>query len=158
MELPGPSTLERLVGAAVASSQLGLFANVTRRLTPEHRQAIDGLLQVAEGQSRSSLFHFKQYPGKPTAADMVLHLSYCQELLAFNLHLIDWSQVRPEHIHSLSELARRYDVWTPRRFKEKKYALVACLLLETQKTLLDQAVGMHDRYLIDTHRKSRNDL
>jgi TnpA family transposase len=156
--LPAPSTLERLVGRVVARSQVDVYATVTRILSPEHRQAIDTLLQVAEGQHRSTLFQLKQYPNQPTTADMVAHLARCHELLALKVDELNWDDVRPEHIRQLAELGRRYDVWTLRRFKEKKYALVACLLLETQKTLLDQAVGMHDQYVLDMQRKSRNSL
>jgi hypothetical protein len=37
----------------------------------------------------------------------------------------------------------------------KRHALVAAFLVETRKALLDQAVTMHDQYMIGLERRSR---
>ena len=121
-------------------AQVTLYTEVAQLLTPEHRQTIDHLLQVAEGEHRSSLFHFKQYPAspgtRPSGAPRIAMSS-----LALELNTIDWSGIRPEHIQQLAQLARHYHVWSLRRFKEKKYALVACFLLETQKHAFSSGCG-----------------
>jgi hypothetical protein len=46
----------------------------------------------------------------------------------------------------LAQLAKRYDAQALKRFAPaKRYALVACFLAETRKTLLDHVVEMHDQ-------------
>ncbi len=57
----------------------------------------------------------------------------------------------------LAQLAKRYDAQALKRFAPvKRYALVACFLVETRKTLLDHVVEMHDQYLIDVCRRAHN--
>ena len=44
----------------------------------------------------------------------------------------------------IPQLTRQYDVNDLKRFAPvKRYALIACFLIETQKTILDQVVEMH---------------
>lgn len=153
--LPAPSALERMVAAAVSGAQASVFDTITQLLTTGHRDAIDRLLMLAEGERRSTLYHLKQYPAEPTTAEICERLAQCHELLGLKLHEADWGKVRLEHVRQLAELAQRHDVWALRRFKEKRYPLVACLLLETQKTLLDQVVAMHETYLTGMQRRSK---
>jgi TnpA family transposase len=65
--------------------------------------------------------------------------------------------IDPNIIRQLGQLGRRYDAGDLRRFaKPKRDALVACYLLETRKTLIDQIVEMNDQFLIGMNRLSRN--
>jgi hypothetical protein len=144
-----------MVAAAVSGAQASVFDTITQLLTTGHRDAIDRLLMLAEGERRSTLYHLKQYPAEPTTAEICERLAQCHELLGLKLHEADWGKVRLEHVRQLAELAQRHDVWALRRFKEKRYPLVACLLLETQKTLLDQVVAMHETYLTGMQRRSK---
>lgn len=60
-------------------------------------------------------------------------------------------------LRHLSQLARRYDARALKRFPPaRRYALCACFLVEVQKTLLDHGVALHDQYLMEICRKSRN--
>jgi hypothetical protein len=57
----------------------------------------------------------------------------------------------------LFKLARRYNTRDLKRFNEtKRYALMICFLLETRKALLDHLVKMHDQYVVEMCRKSKN--
>ena len=58
--LPGASTLERLVASVVANTALDLFATISERLPEKLRADIDLLLEVPEGDARSSLFRLKR--------------------------------------------------------------------------------------------------
>ena len=64
--LPPPSTLERIVSSVAASGRQEILRQIAARLTPEQREAIDGLLQVGESDGRSTLFQLKEYPPRPT--------------------------------------------------------------------------------------------
>ena len=65
----------------------------------------------------------------------------------------------PRVVRQLSQLGRRYDAGDLRRFaKPKRDALVACYLVETRRTLLDQVVEMNDLFLTGTNRRARNSV
>jgi hypothetical protein len=154
--LPAMSTLERLVAAEVAHATTDLFAMVTTRLSPTLRDAIDLLVEVPEGDVRSSLFRLKDYPKSANAAVIkgdIVRLRLIEELLGKGAGLDD---LDPRIVRQLGQLGRRYDAGDLRRFaKPKRDALVACTLVEARKALLDQIVEMNDQFLTGMNRRSR---
>ena len=154
--LPAVSTLERLVGAEVMHATTDLFEMVRTRLPPTLRDAIDLLVEVPEGDARSSLFRLKDYPKSANAAVIksdIVRLRLIEQLLDAGAGLDD---LDPRIIRQLGQLGRRYDAGDLRRFaKPKRDALVACYLVEARKTLLDQIVEMNDLFLTGMNRRSR---
>jgi hypothetical protein len=62
--LPASSTLERLITAEVTQATTDLYGKISNRLPPALREAIDLLVEVPEGDARSSLFRLKDYPNR----------------------------------------------------------------------------------------------
>jgi hypothetical protein len=139
--LPASSTLERLVTAEVTQATTDLYAKVSSRLPPALREAIDLLVDVPEGDARSSLFRLKGYPKSANAAVIkgdIVRLRLIEQLLETGAGLDD---LDPRIVRQLGHLGRNYDAGDLRRFaKPKRDALVACYLIEARKTLLDQIV------------------
>jgi TnpA family transposase len=155
--LPAPTTLERIVASSTSRSRQGVIERIADRLTPEVRSAIDSLVEVAEGDRRSELFQFKQYPPEANAAAILAHLDRLKRLRSLGGGQIDLTGIGTVLVQELAQLTRRYDVDDLKRFApSKRYALVACFLAQTQKTLLDQTVAMNDQYLTTMCRRSRN--
>lgn len=154
--LPAMSTLERLVAAEVTHATTDLFEMVMTRLPPTLRDAIDLLVEVPEGDARSSLFRLKDYPKSANAAVIkadIVRLRLIEELLGKGAGLDD---LDPRIVRQLGQLGRRYDAGDLRRFaKPKRDALVACTLVEARKALLDQIVEMNDLFLTGMNRRSR---
>jgi hypothetical protein len=152
--LSAPSTLERIVTSEVARATAGLFDTIATQLPDDLRAAIDLLVEVPEGDARSSLFRLKDYPRGATAGAIkghVVRLRLIEELLAGG---VDLDAVDPKIIR---QLGRRYDAGDLRRFaKPKRDALVACYLIEARKTLLDQLVEMNDQFLTGMNRRAQN--
>ena len=157
--LPAISTLERIVVAEVTHATTTLFDSVTNRLPQNLRASIDLLLEVPEGDARSSLFRLKSYPKSASAAVIkgdIVRLRLVEELLGKDGELTD---LDPKIVRQLGELGRRYDAGDLRRFaRPKRTALIACYLVEAHKTLLDQIVEMHDLFLTTMNRKSRTSV
>jgi TnpA family transposase len=155
--LPAPSTLERIVTSEVARATAGLFDTIATQLPDDLRAAIDLLVEVPEGDARSSLFRLKDYPRGATAGAIkghIVRLRLIEELLAGGVGL---DAVDPKIIRPLGQLGRRYDAGDLRRFaKPKRDALVACYLIEARKTLLDQLVEMNDQFLTGMNRRAQN--
>jgi TnpA family transposase len=155
--LPAPGTLARIVGSEVAHATAGLFEVIAARLPGGLRAAIDLLVEVPEGDARSSLFGLKDYPKSATPGAIkgdIARLHLVEELLAGGA---DLGEINPKVIRQLGQLGRRYDAGDLRRFaKPKRDALVACYLIETRKTLLDQLVEMNDQFLTGMNRRAQN--
>ena len=155
--LPAFSTLERLVTAEVTQATTDLYAKVSSRLPPALREAIDLLVEVPEGDARSSLFRLKDYPKSANAAVIkgdIVRLRLIEQLLETGAGLDD---LDPRIVRQLGQLGHSYDAGDLRRFaKPKRDALVACYLVEARKTLLDQIVEMNDLFLTGMNRRSRN--
>jgi len=153
----GLSRFDRAVAATeVAHATTTLFDAVGSRL-PEHlRASIDLLLEVPEGDARSSLFRLKSYPKSANAAVIkgdIVRFRLIEELLGNDGELAD---LDPKILRQLGELGSRYDAGDLRRFaRPKRTALIACYLVEARKTLLDQIVEMHDLFMTGMNRKSR---
>ncbi|MGL4287345.1 MULTISPECIES: Tn3 family transposase [Methylobacterium] len=155
--LPAASTLDRLITAEVTHATTRLYETVTSRLPANFRAAIDLLIEVPEGDARSSLFRLKDYPKSASAATIkgdIVRLRLIEDLLDTGAGLED---LDPRIVRQLGQLGRRYDAGDLRRFaKPKRDALVACYLVEARKTLLDQLVAMNDLFLTGMNRRSRN--
>ena len=157
--LPASSTLERLVTAEVTQATTDLYGKISSRLPPALRKAIDLLIEVPEGDARSSLFRLKDYPKSANAGVIkgdIVRRRLIEQLLETGAGLDD---LDPKIIRQLGQLGRNYDAGDLRRFaKPKRDALVACYLVEARKTLLDQIVEMNDLFLTGMNRRSRNSV
>ncbi|MDF3015770.1 MAG: hypothetical protein K0R44_995 [Thermomicrobiales bacterium] len=155
--LPAPGTLQRIVTSEVARATASLFDKVAAQLPAPLREAIDLLLEMPEGDARSSLFRLKDAPRSATAAAIkgdIVRLCLIEQLLGDGVGL---EGVDPKVIRQLGQLGRRYDAGDLRRFaKPKRDALVVCTLVEARKSLLDQLVEMSDQFLTGMNRRAHN--
>jgi len=63
----------------------------------------------------------------------------------------------PSVVRHLALLAKRYDVHALKRFAPaKRRAMLACFLVEAERSLLDHLVEMHDQYLTTMWRRARH--
>src|SRR4029077_7002503 len=98
-----------------------------------------------------------QYPPEANAVVILTHLDRLNRLRSLGVDQINLTGIGTALVQELAQLTRRYDADDLKRFApSKRYALVACFLAETQKTLLDQTVAMNDQYLTTMCRRSRN--
>jgi TnpA family transposase len=157
--LPSANTLERIVASVVAHTTADLFATIAKRLPEKLRTDIDLLLEVPEGDARSSLFRLKEYPKSANATvikEDIIRLQLIEQMLTSGAGLDD---LDPQIIRQLGQLGRRYDAGDLRRFaKPKRDSLLACYLIEARKTLIDQIVEMNDQFLIGMNRRARNSV
>lgn len=155
--LPGPTVLERLVISVCSRAHEQIFESLYLQLSPEIKQAIGRLLSVPEGEQRSYFYQLKEYPPSAKISSLQNYLKRYRTLAEtvtddFEAQLID-----PALLDYLFKLAKRYSAKDLKRFKKhKRYALMICFLLETRKLLLDHLVKMHDQYLMDMCRHSKN--
>lgn len=156
VEIPARSTLERHIGNATAGGAGRLWQHFLARLPSDFREAIDRLLEVADGERYSTLFQLKQYPPEATPAVILSYLDRFEHLRSMGVERIDVSDLNTKIVEQLAGLGYHYGARDLRRFSPpKRYALVTCFLVEAQKTTLDHLVEMHRQFLTGVARRSR---
>ncbi len=155
--LPARSTLEELIQSATARAQEDVYRHIVTGLSSELQRAIDGLLQVPDGERRSMLFQLKEYPPEASYAVILRYIDRYHFLHNLQVERIDLAGVSPPLIRYLADLAKHHNAHTLRRFPEdKRYALTACFLVEIHKTILDHIVALHDQLLSKKLREATN--
>lgn len=155
--LPGPSVLERLIIHVCADVHLQLFEMVFQRLSPVLRQAIDRLLMVPDGEQRSTFYHLKAYPPAPSISSIQSYLQRFQTVAETGIDDFEIQGLTPTFLAYLFKQVKRYSATDLKRFADhKRYALMIGFLLETRKALLDHLVTMHDQYVMEMCRQTRN--
>lgn len=155
--LPGSSVLERLVINICATSHEKAFKKLYQLLSPDLRRSIDELLSAQEGEQRSYFHKLKEYPPSGTISSLKNYLDRYQVLEDTGIGDIEETPVDSTFLNYLFRLTKQYSAKDLKRFKEhKRYAMMICFMLESKKVLLDHLVKMHDQYLIDTCRHSKN--
>ena len=70
---------------------------------------------------------------------------------------INLQSLTTDFLRYLFQQAKRYNATDLKRFDDhKRYALMICFLLETRKVLLDHLVLMHDQYMLEITRQTKN--
>jgi TnpA family transposase len=154
---PSPGALERLAATEATRATARLYTTISEHLPRQLCEAIDLLIEVPDGDARSSLFRLKDHPKAAhakTIREDIVRLRLIESLLDAGDGL---DGLDPRIVRDLGQLGRRYDASDLRRFaKPKRNALIACHLSETHKTLLDQIVEMNDQFLTGMNRRARN--
>ncbi|MGV7963768.1 hypothetical protein QPK13_22705 [Photorhabdus tasmaniensis] len=154
--LPGPSVMERLIISVCSDVHERLFESLYQQLSTKIRHAIDELLIASPGDQRTLFYLLKEYPPSATISSIQSYLERYRSLNDTGIDTIESRIVDPAFMDYLYKLARRYNAKDIKRFKEnKRYSLMLCFLLETRKVLLDHLVKMHDQYILDMLRKSK---
>ena len=155
--LPGATVLERLIIHICAETHKTFFKTIDQKLPAELKVAINNLLKVSEGQQRSYFQKFKDYPPEASISSLKTYLNHYEILLKTGIDQFEAHFLEPTFLEFFFKQAKRYNATDLKRFNEhKRYGLMICFLLETRKQLLDYLVKMHDQYISDMTRKSKN--
>lgn len=155
--LPGPSVLERLIVRVCSHVHADIFENIHQHLSTDLRQSIERLLTVSEREQRSHFYQLKEYPPAASISSLQSYLKRYQTLDETGIERFEAQILNPDFADYLFNLAKYYSAKDIKKFnKQKRYALMISFLLETRKILLDRLVMMHDQYITEICRESRN--
>ncbi|GAA3332575.1 hypothetical protein GCM10020331_093260 [Ectobacillus funiculus] len=69
---------------------------------------------------------------------------------------IDTTEIHPNRLRQLAKVGSRYEPYAFRRFDEvKRYSILVAFLLEITQDLIDQAIEVHDRQMMNLQLKGR---
>jgi len=155
--LPGPTVLERLIIRVCSEVHIHIFDSIYEDLSADLRNTIDQLLLTTEKEPRSLFRQLKAYPPAAKISSLQTYLQRYQTLAEIDLDAFNTDLIDPAFQEYLFKLTKKHNASQLKRFgNPKRYALMLCFLLETRKNLLDHLVHMHDQYMQEIARKSRN--
>ena len=155
--LPGPSLLERLIIHTCSELHAELFESIFQQLSPELQKAIDRMLISRKGEQHSLFNQLKEYPPAATISSIQSYLERYRVVSESGIDDFEARVFQPAFLDYLYQLAKRYNSFDLNRFNNhKRYALMTSFLLERRKSLLDHLVMMHDQYVVEMCRKSKN--
>ena len=147
----------RHLSDAIEKSMNAIFKEITRRLSPENKQALDKLISP-KGSESFSLNDYKAYPPEPTYTTMKTFIDRFKYLEEHKLDQLNLGGIGNEVIDDLSSLANCYNIKRLREIApvEKRYALLSCFIYQASKILMDHIVDMGDSMLAKIMRESRS--
>ena len=155
--LPGASVLERLVVRTCSEVHADIFEGIYQKLSPDLRYSVEQLLIIPEGQQRSYFQQLKDYPPSASISAIQSYLKRYQIMNGTAIETFEKYSINPAFSAYLFNLAKRYNVKDIKKFDApKRYALIIGFLLEGRKVLLDHLVNLHDQYVTEMCRESRN--
>ena len=82
---PAVATIDRIASSIAAVGREEMFGRIASRLDPSARQALERVVEVVPGQSRSLLFRFREYPPEATPASLADYLDRYQEMASLGV-------------------------------------------------------------------------
>lgn len=155
--VPAPTTIERAVISTCARAHESILRKISAEIPAEMKDEINKLLIIPTGEQHSYFQQLKEHPPSASISSLQAHIKKYQQLESIGLNRELQLSADSRFINHLFTLAKSYKAYDLKRFDVFKcHALVFCFLLEVRKTLLDQLVEMHDQYIGDLIRQSRN--
>jgi hypothetical protein len=157
--LPADSALLRLVGEQRKRACEHIVAKLAGDLSPGLVQALDGLLEVKEGEAISTLQAIKANPAKPSATAMQGLADKLAAIEATGILTADLSWLNANYQRALFHYVRKCSADRLREVaRPRRHAALACFLRQSYRDAVDQAVDMFDKLLTRTHTRAEYEL
>jgi TnpA family transposase len=142
----GPSTIERLVAAALARAERHVAVQLTRGLTPAQVDAIEALLRPKEGTAASVLAWVRQPAGAPGHRSLTRLVERLGILRALGLDPACADGVHPERLRKLAREGGRFTAQHLRALSPlRRRATLVATALDATARLTDDGVDLFDR-------------
>lgn len=153
---PPLRVVERMVATAQLRADQQVFSQVHELLNNQHRETLDRWLTPETEHGQSRLSWVRQPLGRPCPANVMAIL---ERLTAIRDLKLPDSALEELPLYRRQLLARegsRVAIQNLRLFSEaRRYAVMAISLLETRRSLVDEAISMHDRIVGRLIRRSK---
>jgi Domain of unknown function (DUF4158) len=146
--VPPAGVIDRCYAEVLARDTRLFYQRLTEGLDAAQRERLDQLLLPRESTRTLLLTWLRQPPGEAKARHILTHLDRLQTMRTIDLPAgLD----RVVHQSRLSHLAREGAQMSVQHLRDledtRRYATLVAVLLDTQATVLDQVLEMHDRVI-----------
>lgn len=156
---PAESALLRLVGEQKRLAREHIVAKLAGSLPLEVAKALDGLLEVKQGEAVSGLQAIKANPAKPSAAAMQSLTDKLAAIQATGVLAVDLSWLNANYQRALFHYVRKCPADRLREIARPRHlAALVCFLRQSYRDAVDQAVDMFDKILTRTHTRAEHEL
>jgi len=155
-ELPGFTTLDKMVAAIRTETNLALYATVTARLDGNDRDRLAGLMWVDPTLRRSEFDRLKAPAKAPTLTKFKQHLVHLRRLDALGATEVWLAGIPATKIAHLAGEARVTDVADLRAVGEaKRWTLIASLIHECRTVARDEVATTFCKRMAAIHTKGK---
>lgn len=152
--LPAMYVIENIVWEAQQQADQKVYHMLYDSLTHEQKYKIDALLMPTEN-GITPLAWLKEFPGQSSPEAFLKVVKRLERIRAIGLN-IDTTEINSNRLRQLAKIGARYEPYAFRRFDdEKRYSILVAFLLETTQDLIDQAIEIHDRQMMNLQLKGR---
>jgi len=146
--VPAARVIDRLCAEALARGTRLFYRRLTEDLDADHRARLDRLLTPRDDARTLWLTWLRQPPGAATARHLLTHLDRLAAVRAVGLPPgLD----RVVYRSRLVQLAREGAQMSAQHLRDlaetRRYATLVAVLFDTQATVIDQILEMHDRMI-----------
>lgn len=146
--LPTSYVIERACTESVIQGNRRIYKLLTSDLTATQRNQLDTLLKPHEKTRASVLSWLRLPPGAAKASSVLKHVDRLRKIREIGISAGLGRQI---HQNRLLKLAREGGQMTAQHLREleplRRYATLVAVLIETQATLIDEIVDLHDRII-----------
>ena len=148
--------LERQVGSLCAKVHSKIFETIYEQMPSSLKRSLNETL-VSEDNQVSFFSLLKESPPAAKISSLKTYLERYKKLEEITLEHFDSSSFNSSLTDYLFGLAKYYNAADLKRFnKQKRLSWLICFLLEARKQLLDNIIKMHDQFMIELSRRTRN--
>jgi TnpA family transposase len=156
---PADSVLLRLVGEQKKRAREHIVAKLAGALSSGVIKALDGLLEVREGEAVSGLQGIKANPAKPSATAIQGLADKLAAIEATGTLAVDLSWLNANYQRALFHYVRKCSADRLREAgRDRRLAALVCFLRQSYRDAVDQAVDMFDKLLTRAHTRAEREL
>jgi len=154
--IPTLDVIERMCSEVLTLGTRQVYEAMGGSLAEHHRCSLDDLLMIREESKNSGLIWLRQPPGPPRPKHILVHLERLKAIRELALpdgleHVI--------HQNRLLKLAREGGQMTAQHLRDlepaRRYATLVAVILDTQATLIDEIIDLHDHFVGSLFSKAK---
>jgi len=154
--IPALAVVERLCAEVITRAKRRLHKRLTIHLSNDQKETLDALLSLRGGTKQSFLAWLRQPAGAPSARNLLAHIERLQVLRKIGLSAETGRNVHQNHLLRLDREGAQTTVYHLRDFEAgRRYATLVAILLDTEATLTDEILDMHDRMIGSAFAKAK---
>jgi TnpA family transposase len=155
--LPPKDSLQRLISKTLELAEDSFFKKISSTLTKKQKDVLNQLLENCVGAHSSTFYAIRSLPQKVNPESILEILDKFELIEEQKFESIDLKFISPKAVSKAAEFAFSCDVYEIKRFHfHKKLALLLCAIIDSGSKCLDRVVQMHEIFMQNLDRKSRN--
>lgn len=146
--LPSINVVERICSEAITRATRHIYSALTVALTDSNLQQIDILLTLRPDTKVTTLAWLRQPPGAARARYLLEHILRLQTIREVKLPDGLDKAIHQNRLLKLAREGRQMTAQDLSKFEtNRRYATLTALLLETQATIIDEIIELHDHMI-----------